>query len=119
MKNYKSEEGGVVNFTAPAGGVVGGSPELIGDLLIVPHHDAAEGELASGMYRGEFELAKTAADAPGQFEAAYWNDGAAEITAAADDGGDPLVAYKPVGFFTYPAIDGDATACVMLTGQVG
>ncbi|WP_051206071.1 DUF2190 family protein [Oceanospirillum maris] len=116
MKNYKSEESGVVNFTAPAGGVMGGSPELIGDLLIVPHHDAAEGELASGMYRGEFELAKAAADAPGQFEAAYWNDGASEITTAADDGGEP---NKPVGFFTYPAIDGDTTACVMLTGQIG
>lgn len=119
MKNYLSEENGVVNFTAPAGGVVGGSPELIGGLLVVPHHDALEGELASGVYRGEFELAKAVVDAPSQFDVAYWNDAVSEITTAVDDGGSPATAYKPVGFFTHAAINGDTTARVMLTGQVG
>jgi len=118
MKNYKSDDDGVLNLVAPAGGVTSGVPVLIGGLLVVPHATAAEGMPFSARYRGEFELAKTAANAPGQLAAAHWNDGASEVTTAADDGGDPATAYPKVGFFTVPAVGGDVTVRVMLTGVV-
>lgn len=116
MKNYRSEENGVINFYAPAGGVMGGVPVVVGDLLLVPHHDAAEGELASGVYRGEFELAKVETDAAGQLVAAYWNADQVLVTTAADDGGGN--DFKRIGFFSMVAASGDALAQVMLTGEL-
>jgi|GEM_PF-1288252 len=116
MNNFLSEDDGLVNLVAPAGGVTSGVPVLIGGALIVPKSTAAEGELFAAHYRGEHEMAKTAADVAGQLDVAYWNDAASEITTAADDGsgGD----YKKVGFFTKVAAGGDVSAAVMLTGLV-
>lgn len=119
MKNYKAAEDGILNLIAPTGGFTGGQPVLIGGLLVVPHHDAAEGDLASALYRGEFELSKTTADSATPLAPAYWNNTTEEITSAADDGGDPLVKHKPVGFFTQAALADNSLAQVMLTGQVG
>ena len=42
------EDGNVLTLIAPAGGVQSGVPAVIGDLVVVPLVDAAEGEPFAG-----------------------------------------------------------------------
>ncbi|MGE4520644.1 MAG: DUF2190 family protein [Desulfobacteraceae bacterium] len=55
MKNFVGE-GNVINFRAPAGGVVGGQPYCLGDIPVVIASDAEEGDLVAAPRRGVFEL---------------------------------------------------------------
>lgn len=50
-KNFKSA-GNTVTFTAPAGGVVGGVPVVLGSLVVIPAENAAEGTPAVGFIGG-------------------------------------------------------------------
>jgi predicted RecA/RadA family phage recombinase len=55
MKNFV-QEGLSLDFVAPAGGVVGGAPELRGSILHIPAKNAAEGESYAGWVEGVYEL---------------------------------------------------------------
>lgn len=117
MKNYIADDE-VLNLIAPAGGVVSGKAALMGVLLVVPHSTVPEGQSFAGYHRGVFELPKVAADAATQLQAAYWDDASGQITAAPNDGGDPLVEFVKVGAFADSAAENDEVAAVLLTGQL-
>ena len=67
MQNF-SQEGEVVTFTAPSGGVVTGAPYLIGSLVVVALVTAAETVSFSGLVRGVVSYTKTGSQA--------WTEGA-------------------------------------------
>lgn len=55
MKNFV-QEGNALDLVAPAGGVTAGKPVKIGDLIVVPSTDAAEGETFAGWTEGVYEV---------------------------------------------------------------
>lgn len=57
-KNYVSD-GNAVTMTAPAGGVVSGTPVKIGALVVIPLVTAAAGEKFTGRTRGVWLLPVT------------------------------------------------------------
>jgi predicted RecA/RadA family phage recombinase len=87
MKNFV-QEGKILDFTAPSGGVVSGVPLLIGALIVVPATTAAEGERFAGAVEGVFELpaathASNQAWTEGQL--LYWDNTAKKFTVTATD----------------------------------
>lgn len=108
-KNYRSD-GNVVTLTAPSGGVVSGSPVLIGSLLVVPTMSAAVGEKFSGYARGVHELAKVAATAATEGADAFWNNTTKVVTPTSAIG-----LYK-IGVFAAAAAAADSVAEVRLNG---
>lgn len=72
--NYR-KSGEVTTFTAPSGGVVSGTPVLIGSLLVVPLFSAAEDAEFEGKAVGEWTLPKTSAQAWTEGQKIYWNVG--------------------------------------------
>lgn len=90
MKNYK-QPGDVLTLTAPSGGVVSGTPYLIGGQLVVATHSADEGEDFAGKRSGVFsDLPKDTGAAWTQGELLYWDPGNDELTTAADIGNIPV-----------------------------
>lgn len=59
MKNY-IQPGEALDFTAPAGGVVSGTPVLISSLVVVPQVTAAAGAKFAGVTEGVCDLPKAA-----------------------------------------------------------
>lgn len=57
------QPGDVVPFTAPAAGVVAGTPIKIGSLIVIPQTTAAVGVSFEGMVVGVHEVAKVSAQA--------------------------------------------------------
>lgn len=55
-KNFV-QDGDVLTLTAPTGGVTSGVPVAIGQLVVVPITDAAEGELFGGKTNGVWSVA--------------------------------------------------------------
>lgn len=106
-KNFRAQG---QNMTVVATGTVtSGSFQVVGALFGVALTDAVAGEEYALRTGGVFDdLPKVEADAPAQGDAAYWTG--TEITAAADDGGDPATEYLKVGVFAQPAANG-ATTC--------
>jgi predicted RecA/RadA family phage recombinase len=109
MKNW-IQEGKNVTAVAPTGGVVAGTPVLIGALLLVPAITAAEGVEFEGVTCGVFELPKTSANTPTQFAKAYWNSTAGEATTTAS--GNTLM-----GVFMQAYANGDTVCHVRLDGK--
>lgn len=72
MKNYV-QHGDTLDLTAPAGGVLSGSANLIGALFCVAMTDAAEGEKFAGRLTGVFTLPKASAQAWAEGAALYWD----------------------------------------------
>ena len=112
MKNYVSE-GKTVSFIAPSGGAVSGKLLIVGALALVPAFSAAEGEVCEGLTCGVFTLPKTLANAPAQFQKAYWNASTSTVTTDSDDGGDP---FPVVGVFMDALEASTASAAVRLNG---
>lgn len=75
MQNYK-QPGKTLTFTAPTGGVVSGTPYLMGALLAVACHDAAEATAFEGQVEGVFTLPKAASQAWAVGQKIYWDDAA-------------------------------------------
>lgn len=88
--------GGVLELTAPSGGVVSGTAYLIGSLLVVAAQTAAETVKFEGATRGVFDLPKATDDAFTEGAKAYWDDTAKKLTTTS--GGNTLVgiALAPV-----------------------
>lgn len=70
MKNFL-HEGNNLDCIAPAGGVVAGKPVKIGDIIVVPATNAAEGEAFAGWTEGVYEVATDTGTAWGQLEKVY------------------------------------------------
>lgn len=67
------QPGNVMPFTAPSGGVVAGTPVLIGALLVIPQNTAAQTLPFEGMVVGVHTLTKTTAQAWTEGQKIYWN----------------------------------------------
>lgn len=106
MKNY-IQEGKVVTAVAPSGGVVSGTPVVIGGLVLVPTTTVAEGDEFEAATCGVFEFPKTLANTPAQFAKAYWSG--TEITTTA-------TANTLVGVFMKAYTSSDAVCQVRLNG---
>ncbi len=72
MKTFV-QEGNVLEFTAPAGGVTAGTAVKIGDILVVPTITAAEAAKFTGIVRGVVEHAKTSAEDWVEGENVHWD----------------------------------------------
>ncbi len=79
MKTY-IQPGEVLEFTAPAGGVIAGTGVKIGDLLVIATISAAAGEKFTGVRTGVVEHAKLAAQAWTEGQQVNWDDGNARFT---------------------------------------
>lgn len=79
MNNFV-QEGDVVTLTAPSGGAVAGTGELIGSLFVVPLFSAAEGAKFEGQVTGEVTHAKTSAQAWTEGAKIYWAAGSSVMT---------------------------------------
>lgn len=103
--------GQVLTLTAPAGGVTSGQPLILGALFVVPKNDAGVGEVFTALWGGIFNLAKKAADTPGQLDKAYWDADAEELTTASVDN-------TLVGVFNQTGVATQTEIEVLLTGVV-
>src|SRR3954469_2745303 len=72
-KNWKSN-GEVIEFTAPAGGVVSGTCVKIGDILVLAITTAAAGAKLQGRRNGVIDHAKLAAQAWTEGQQINWDD---------------------------------------------
>jgi predicted RecA/RadA family phage recombinase len=73
MKNFV-QEGDVLEFTAPAGGVVSGTGVKIGDLLVIATHTAAVGEKFRGIRVGVVDHVKVSAQAWTEGQQINWDN---------------------------------------------
>ncbi len=108
MKTF-IQPGDVLEFTAPAGGVVAGTGVKIGDLLVIPTISAAAGAKFTGVRSGVVEHAKVPAQAWTEGQRIYWNAGSAEMTTVATDG-------SFVGVAAAAAANPSSTGSVVLAG---
>lgn len=81
MKNYL-QPGDVMTFTAPAGGVVSGTPVLIGSLVVVPVNSAAAAAPFPGQTVGVFTLPKAAGQVWAEGALLYFDSAAGNLTTA-------------------------------------
>ncbi|HXV60646.1 MAG TPA: DUF2190 family protein [Vicinamibacteria bacterium] len=108
MKTY-AQDAEVVEFTAPTGGVVSGTAYLIGSLLVVATHSAAQTLPFRGRVTGIVEHAKVSAQAWTEGAKIYWDDTAKNFTTTS--GGNTLV-----GVAAAAAANPSATGKVRLDG---
>lgn len=110
MKNFL-KQGDVVTRTAPGGGVVSGSPVLIGSQLVVPTTTQDAGDEFEGVTKGVCNLPKTTAEAWTEGAKLYWNNGTSKVTTTS--GGNTLIGCADAA-----ADAADATGDVYLDGVV-
>lgn len=109
MNNYKGP-GDVLTLTAPSGGVVSGTPYLIGALLVVATATVAEGEEFQGKRSGVFDtMPKATSQTWDEGAILYWDDGAEKFTTTAGEN-------TPVGCAAAAAGSSDTTGTVLLSG---
>lgn len=106
--NYQ-QEGDVIDFTAPAGGVLAGTAYLIGQLLVVALVSAAAGATFSGKATGVWELPKLSAQAWTEGALVYWDNSNKRLTTVAT--GNTLV-----GVAAAAAANPSATGLARLNG---
>lgn len=107
MKNRISS-GDTMTFTAPGGGVISGTPVLIGSLLVVPVTTAAATVQFAGAITGVFTLAKTAGAAWTEGQVLYWDSAASSFATA------PSATARRAGVAAAAALSGDTTGAVRL-----
>ena len=73
-KNFK-QPGDVIALTAPSGGVVSGTPKIIGGIFVVPLVSVAQGVTFNAKVTGVFSIAKTSAQAWTEGQKVYWDTG--------------------------------------------
>ena len=109
MTNYK-QPGESMTYTAPGGGVVSGTPVLIGSLMVIPAVTAAATEQFAGMVCGVFAgLAKTTGEAWAEGQKLYWVSGTSKFSTTSS--GNTLVGTAAVA-----AGSADTTGDVRLDG---
>lgn len=109
MKNYL-QEGCIYDFIAPTGGVVSGTPVLIGKLLVVPISTADATVRFAGSIEGIFTLAAKSTDTPAAGALAYWDDTLKQVTVTA-------LGNTFCGWFMEAKLTAVTTAPVKLSGS--
>lgn len=109
MNNFL-KPGRTVTFTAPGGGVVGGTPVLIGTLLVVPVASAAAAALFEGMAEGVFTLPKIAGVAWTEGALLYWDSATSAVGTVVS------ATTRRVGCAAAAALSADTTGQVRLHG---
>lgn len=107
MNNLKQAGGDVVTLTAPAGGVVSGTPVKIGQLFVVPIVTAAVNERFAARVTGVFELVKDAGTAWTEGELVYWDDVAKNVVDASGSVAGKLLIGVAAADATSGAVLGD------------
>lgn len=74
------QQGDVMTFTAPSGGVTAGTPVLIGNLLVIPQETAAQTLKFSGYVTGVHSVPKADSQAWTEGALIYWDNSAKNCT---------------------------------------
>lgn len=106
MKNYV-QKGDILSLTAPSGGVVSGSAYLIGAMIVVAKHSAAQDQKFEAATEGVFSLPKAAGQAPAEGAKLYWDNTAKNLTTSPS--GNTFAGYAVAA-----ALTGDALVLVRL-----
>jgi predicted RecA/RadA family phage recombinase len=96
MNNFV-QPGDSVEYTAPAGGVVSGTPVLIGQLLVVPAQTALVNVKFVGKTTGVFSVTKAGSQAWTEGAIVYWDSGNARFTTVATGNFRAGTAVEAVG----------------------
>lgn len=103
------QQGNSLKFTAPVA-LKSGEPVLVGSMFLISCNDYEVDDTdAQGFAVGCYTLPKTSADVVTQFQKAYWDSGAEEITVSASGN------YK-IGVFMKDYATGTIEAAVRLDG---
>lgn len=107
--------GHILTFTAPAGGVVSGTPLLIGALVVIPTVTAAAGLAFEGMVSGVQSVPKADSQAWTEGAKVYWDDtGKCFTTVASGNTDTGTVAVAAVA-----STGGLVIGTVLLNGKPG
>lgn len=109
MKNYV-QPGDVLTLIAPSGGVVSGTPYLIGTIFAIAAYSAAAGAEFEGKVCGVFDVPKVSAQAWTQGATIYWDDTAKLFTTVS-------TSNTKVGVATLAAANPSSTGRVRLNGS--
>jgi predicted RecA/RadA family phage recombinase len=104
--------GSILTFIAPSGGVVGGTPLMIGAMLVIPQKTKAEGLEFEGETQGIHELPKTSAQAWADGDRIFFNTSTSKLDSDGTTG--PLVGVACEGGAANPS----AVGMVRLNGTV-
>lgn len=105
------QPGDSVEFTAPSGGVVSGTPKLIGQLVVVPTVTVAQTVRFVGKTTGVFSVPKVGSQAWTEGARVYWDEGNDRFTTTAAGNVEAGVAVEAVGSGA-----GETTGIVRLDG---
>lgn len=130
MATTYQHDGDVMPYPAPSGGVVSGTPVMIGSLFVVPLVTAAETVEFNGMTTGVHGLAKTSAQAWTAGQKIYWNTGTSKAdsdgttgpligTAAAIAANPTDTGYVRLNGIAPALLEGPQAALVDLTDSTG
>jgi predicted RecA/RadA family phage recombinase len=103
------QEGRILPFAAPSGGVVSGQGFMVGGLFAVAQYTAAETLTVEGAVTGVWSLPKTATKTFAVGALIYWDNTAMSVTSV-------TAGNFCIGAATVAAASGDATATVRLNG---
>jgi predicted RecA/RadA family phage recombinase len=105
------QPGEVLKLTAPSGGVVAGTPKLIGSIVVVPPVTAAQTVQFSAMVTGVATVAKATGATWSEGEKIYWDVGDGNFNTSA--GGNTLA-----GVAVEAALSGATTGKLRFDGVV-
>lgn len=103
------QPGRVLTYTAPSGGVVAGTPLLIGGVVVVPRTTAAQTLSFDADVEGVFSVPKTAGVAWTEGQVLYWDSSAGSFATAQS------ATARRAAFCVVAAASGDTTGIVKLT----
>lgn len=110
MSTKQVQDGDILEFTAPSGGVTTGVGVLIGSLFVVPIVSAAQTLPFNGCTEGVFTLPKTSAQAWTEGQRIYWDDSNHRCDSSAAVG-------QFIGVATAVAANPSSTGTVKLLGN--
>jgi predicted RecA/RadA family phage recombinase len=105
------QPGKVLELTAPAGGVVSGTPYLVGALFVVALTTAAAAASFRAATDEAWELPKATGQAWTEGAALYWDDTAKKVTTTS-------AGNTKIGCAIAAAASGDTVGKVLLNGAV-
>ncbi len=106
MKNFV-QEGNVIAFTTPSGGVTSGQAKLFGAILGVAVADYAETTIGQYTVRGVFTLPKLSTDVVAEGAMLYWDSTNSRLTVTAS-------GNTKVGYASSAAGNGATTVNILL-----
>lgn len=98
-----------LEFIAPSGGVVGGAPVIIGNLLVLPAVTVAQTVPFIGDVNGVWDLDAVSGDTGDAGDLVYWDDGAKKITTT-------VGSNKLVGAYAEVKVNGVSVVKVRMNG---